>query len=432
MSVIKLTTENPNLSWIIQKNPATGLVIREIRKGHGLGWFPNGDPQSYCLYFRDGNDEVSYPNNEVQEYEYLDSTRYTSAFCILSLIDEFIKTPFKKLTEQDVSGVYNSTFHIGMIHIHNKRYLEHFIKHFSEYEFISEEINKNNYSLTIKTNKSIYELVNLVALLCLFVLISNWENVYLNDDFVLKYISCMDVIDAPYYIRYLFKIKCFNTEHKFNQHRSKLERSEKEKIEMMYGDTWFARMITSKKNLTFKHDIIDIGCGEFKYGTSLAKYLDENDKKYIGIDRDPEVLNIAKRKANNKNINNAIFFESLEEFLTNYKTNEKVDIIVSEVIEHMTVDEATEFMKKILTIPNINRLIVTTPNKEFNKNYFLDDDQRMRHDDHKFEFNKPEFDDFIKTCTGNANADLDMKYLEIGDKVDGVPISQGYLFTSKN
>ena len=87
---------------------------------------------------------------------------------------------------------------------------------------------------------------------------------------------------------------------------------------------------------------------------------------------------------------------------------------------------ARDLINKVLLIPNLDKFVITTPCVEFNKHYF-DNDGEMRHDDHDFEMTRDEFRGFVMEIVG----DHDYEFINLGDEVDGVPVSQGVCITVK-
>ena len=89
--------------------------------------------------------------------------------------------------------------------------------------------------------------------------------------------------------------------------------------------------------------------------------------------------------------------------------------------------ESQEIIKWVLNNINFSKIIITTPNYEFNVNYLLENEYR-RHD-HKWELNRTQFKDYIGEISELTNYNL--TFIDIGDIVDNVPCSQGLLITNK-
>ncbi len=72
-------------------------------------------------------------------------------------------------------------------------------------------------------------------------------------------------------------------------------------------------------------------------------------------------------------------------------------------------------VRKILSCGNVKSLLLTTPNKDFNQFYKIEEDDN-RHDDHKFELTDTEFKSFVEEV--KCGRSVDFKY--IGDTVNGI------------
>ncbi len=440
MSIIQLKSENPLFSYIISKNPESGLSAKSLRKGVVFGYYSEGDQSSYNIFFKDGSDEVSFPAYEGEDFEYLNATRYNSASFIVSAIDEMFRSAFKSPEfttpsgeKVDLGGKMN-TFFINMIHIKNERYIAAFEDYFPDYKVDAVLINGSNYQITITTRKTVFELLNFASLFGIFNAIVNNEPNFIGDDNIAKYIRCMNVIDAPYFLRYLFKIRFIKGMNTFKRDidgfgvvKDELSKNRNNKIEMTFGDTWQARQMAIEERLGFKNNIVDVGCGEGKYITRFSKYM--KGKQYFAIDVDDEVRADAERRVKNKGLKDVKFYKSTLEFWSSddYSKDEKLDVICTEVIEHMPVEDAKVMMGDILSLP-IDTLIVTTPDVRFNVNYFM---EGMRHDDHDWEPTRQEFEDFMKDCFKEVKREYTMDWFGIGDVVNGITPSQGIIVKFK-
>ena len=241
----------------------------------------------------------------------------------------------------------------------------------------------------------------------------------------------MNNIDAPYFMRYLYKMRFLESQSKFNQFKGELAKTSRSKIEMTYGDNWLGRQIAIEDKIDFTRSIIDVGCGEGKYITRFASKAKRLN--YYAIDINEEELEQAKRRVKNKRMENVQFFNSLDELVDadvlDSNDNEKgFDVILTEVIEHMPVEDAKKLLIDIINIDNVRRIIITTPDVRFNKNYFISEDRNgMRHDDHDWEPNKDEFINFITDSLNGSDkfGDTSYDWFAIGDNVDGVTPTQG-------
>jgi 2-polyprenyl-3-methyl-5-hydroxy-6-metoxy-1,4-benzoquinol methylase len=431
MSIVQLKSDNPKMSWVISKNPESGMLVKGLRLGTAFGWFKDS---AYNVFFKDAEDEVSYKAHQDEQFEYLNSSRFNSALFILNTIDEFFRSAFKEKHELDVSDSHKNEFFINMINVKNERYITAFQKYFEDYEVEYENIAGDNYRVVIRTEKSIHELLNFVAVFGIFNAIVNDDDIYVTSDVIKKYLTCMNNIDAPYFMRYLFKIRFLESEGQFNKFKGELCNTDRAEISMTYGDNWFARQREIENRLSFSNSIIDVGCGEGKYITRFARKIKDNKINYYAIDVHEETLEEAKRRVRNKRIDNVNFYSSVKELVESgdldWDKNGKFDVILTEVVEHMPMEEASKLVSDILSIKGVERVIVTTPDVRFNENYFISEEgNKMRHDDHDWEPTKSEFLDFINDSINREEVLLE--WFEIGDSVNGVTPTQGVVIEVK-
>ena len=433
MAAIQLSSTNPDLTYVISKNPATGIILKQLRKGTAFGWFSNKNT-SYNILFKDAPDEVSYSKYEDSEFEYLDTTRYSCPMFITNAINEFLHTASKKQHENDVPGVFESSFLLNNINIQNDNFLKFFENHFKGvYNFESFEISKGNYNVKITTSETIISLVNFTYLFAIFISVINGENVSLQPDLIEKCLNIINDINAPYFIRYLFKVRFLPSKNSYDRFKNRLEKSESNEIKFTFGDNHCERLfkisniLTSELHNYGKSNIIDIGCGEGRYITRLAQEITDYD--YFAIDTDEEVLNRAINRCRNKGIENVIFYDNLDRFIDISNNDDEVySVILTEVIEHMPMDKAKNLVKKVIQNINFNTIIITTPDKTFNKHYF---DEGKRHEDHDFELDKAGFKRFIEKCIGASKVKLSIEFVGLGDEVDGVSTSQMCIIRKK-
>lgn len=114
MAIVPLRSTNPKFSFLIKKNPGSGMLLRSIRKGTAYGWYT--DESAFNVYFKDADNEISYKQNENENFEYLNVSRYNTPLFPLNAINEFFSAPFKAQDERDAEG-YEHTFFINLIHV---------------------------------------------------------------------------------------------------------------------------------------------------------------------------------------------------------------------------------------------------------------------------------------------------------------------------
>lgn len=415
MAIVQLRSENPNFSFLIKKNPQSGLALRSIRKGNAYGWFTNST--TYNVYFKDADNEISYKQSEQDHFEYLNVSRYNTPLFPLNAISEFFSAPMKQHDERDVAG-YEHVFFINMIHIERLPYMSYFEKHLKDFTFELTHQAHKSYSLTISTKTSLHKLLHVVSVLCLFLGWFGNEYLDLSDNILDKYSKSINVIDAPFYIRSLFARNFLTSRDRYRKYKEEIERSNRYKIQFDYGSTGQQRRNYIAGKLPFTKSIVDIGCGEGFYAIPFAAKVSQY---YYAIDTDCNMVNMVSRKATEKDIHNLILFHSLNQFLEEYN-GEQVDVILTEVIEHMSMDEAKSLIHQIFKHLDFDQLIITTPNADFNQFYEL---EGYRHDDHHWEMGQQEFQTWMTALMEEAG--VQGQFVSIGDSVNEISTTQGVI-----
>lgn len=417
MAIIQLKSSNPEFSFVIRKNPASGMLLRAIRQGMGHGWF--SAENTYNVYFKDADNEVSYKKSQDEQFEYLNTTRYTSPLAILNMVDEFFRETIKKRFEEDKDG-FTHELHVLLVNIPHERYIRFFQNNFTDFRLEATQKASKSFTVTISTEKSMQELLSYTSLFFLFMSIFAEEYVDLSNDLIVKYIGIINSLDAPFYIRYLFGRNVLNDRGRFNKHKVGLEATKRNVIDLKFGNTAIQRRDKIKSLIDFDKAILDVGCGEGFYAMPFARNL--KDAFYYAIDVNEELIEMVNGKAKKADLENLITYNSIQSFLEAY-SGEQVDIILTEVVEHMQLEESEVLLKDIMQNIDFEKLIITTPNAEFNTFYALDG---FRHDDHKWEATTKEFQAWIEKICGEQ---FGFEFFQIGDVVDGISTTQGVLIT---
>ena len=416
MAIVQLSSTHPQFSFLIRKNPHNGMILRQIRKGMAYGWY--SDAAKYNVYFKDADNEVSYKQHKDEVFEYLNVSRYNTPIFPLHAIGEFFSAPFKTQSEQDVAG-YEHSFTINMIHVDRMQYIHFFQKHVTAYTFDLHHRTDKSYSIKITTQRSLHELLHVVSVLCLFLSMFGNEKLDISDSMIVKYVKSMNIIDAPYYIRSLFARIFLSSKQDFRKHKVELERTDRYAIQFEYGGTAMQRRNFIAGILPFNKSILDIGCGEGFYAIPYASKVESSS--YYAIDINEDLLAVVQRKAESKERDNIVTYPSLEHFMEHYN-GELVDVILTEVIEHMSKDEAKHLIQSICTNIDFEHFVITTPNADFNVFYELTE---FRHLDHRWEMGREEFEAWFAEGTSAYGAAYTYEFVAIGDRVNGISTTQG-------
>ncbi len=410
MAFMQIGSTNPKFSFILKKNPSSGMLVRSLKEGRLFGYYSN-EASVFNCFFKDADWAISYKRFRDESFEYVNPSQYNAPEFVMDTISEFFAHIIKKENEGDDVG-FDSFVLLNMVSI-KKKYLDIFSKYFTHVSIYAVEVCPNNYRIRFSSKGTLKELLSFVQLFTIFNILKTHR---LNDDEIAKYMSQLINIKAPYFIKYVFKVNILNTQKLFKQHKEALEANSFEKIEFAYGYAAQQRILAVEKLLPMNRDIVDFGCGEGNFIKHLLGKMPEG-KTYFAIDRDQEALETAKKRAGH-----AANIEFGDHFAFNAVNLGEHDVILSEVIEHMEMPDAATLVRDILTMSgtNMKQLIITTPNKDFNQFYFFDDEE-MRHDDHHFEMTKAEFEAWIPTVADNHKYEI----FEIGDKVNGICCTLG-------
>lgn len=414
MCNLQIRSSNKNFSWVLGKNPESGMLIKSVRSGHLFGWYQNDN--IYNVYFKDGDDEVSY-NTYKDEFEYQNVSRYNSPYFVLDVVNQYFKHNLKEEVVYDIPS--ENTITICNVFLKRLQELYFFQKEFTQISLEYEQTIGDNYKITIKNNGTLHELFSITSLLFLLLAIRCDHLRRLEDDMIKKYINIINSLDVSYYIRNIFKINLFNHVDQFNKNKEDLEKSNKYNIKLEFGNTQQQRYHYVYNHYKTKYgdiikveNILDIGCGEGDY---LFRLCSKIQGKYIGIERDQEIRELIQRKCKARGHDNVWVYESIDEFLESDHSKEEVNVLIMEVIEHNEKDEVIDILSKVFNKVDFKDILITTPNIKFNKYYNIDG---FRHDDHKFELTPEEFQYLTLKPEVGENI-LVYEDFVIGDRVNG-------------
>lgn len=401
--MIILKSTNPKFSWVLRKNPETQRTKNEpfskaVRKGMAYGWFTTD--QEFRIIFKDSPTESSF--NTISDFEYLDRTRYASPYLPIALTTALLASAQKEHTEEDSDGfVHSAKFVVEFSNPTNAIRIAEIMPCKIELN----QIGVRLYVVKMTTDVSIRFLLNCMISYLITQAVMD-ENLYIpmDDQSVKKYVDAMNVIDADYYVRYNMAVKCIRSPNVFKEMKQSLENG---KFVMNFGDTQVHRFNAIDVELTGGNELFDIGCGELYYTKRLVKRY----KTINAFDANPEIQESNQRFITNRNIENINLlgkFDCTSE-LPNSKTT---DVLITEVLEHMPQECATDILNRLLG-GVYNKIVITVPNKDFNRFYGLSDED-IRHPDHDWEPTEEEFKNYIQNVVGNR---ANIRFFDVGDGV---------------
>ena len=95
--------------------------------------------------------------------------------------------------------------------------------------------------------------------------------------------------------------------------------------------------------------------------------------------------------------------------------------IAAEVIEHIDLDRLDAFERSGSEFAKPNLVIVTTPNNEYNAIFEDMAEGQMRHPDHRFEWNRAQFKEWVNRICSSYNYNAEIKGIGPLDQELGTP-----------
>lgn len=457
MTIVQITSTNPRLGYLIRKNPNSLPQLKQIRSGVAFGYYTHDNnktvqEQEYNVYFQDQMDSVSYKESENQEecMDYTNKLRFMSPQCVLDILDNFFSSNLRNADNICDPGIDDKHNTDGSVTVESYEYrvfvnliwmkpaayrlfslsLDNFVK--ATGIIANCGMRSNNIYYIEISGKSLQFILNILQILVVLVILKNKIFPQINLDSIsskLKVSIPIISTSIPYFVAYMLlsriDVKTFKAIVPY----------------LSLKDTTFFHGALNDRRFYFVRDeiskqkqqidnIIDIGSGEGRYLSLLNSIKNMNTKKitYHCVDIDDNVISKLKSKAEKftgyniniiKSKDNACLAPHLNQSLS-LNNNQFNVVIMIEVIEHMESEaDARTLLKNVIEHLPFSKLIVTTPNREFNVHYNLDG---FRHDDHKFEFTGSEFLTFITECCKVVDCSFNIH--GIGDIINGITPTQ--------
>ena len=431
--IIKINCENDFLMDVLQKNPEEdmGLYLTPLKKGHVAGNVIN--KHNYEIVFQDSKDSfISEGNNQIDYQSYcaplaaLHVCNELFAHILLSR-DDFAQKEISKLqcTQSEIDNK-PCCIEIVSLYIDSKWFRDGRFLLSKYFDGIEVEQQTNRIFRLRVTAPSIFDAVNLLSLVSLFTHITNEQNdpTYMDESLAQKYGRVLSNIrNVPYFVFYLFIQRAMKTEAQFNDLKPVFENYLAESglhVDLNWLGAKQQRINYISEQLEAEIPILDIGCGEFDFYKNMVK--SGFKEMYYAVDKDERIETLSRSIIKRNEENNLVFFSSLEQFLF----ADKINVLLVEVIEHNSLDDAKALIKQILARYNINKMFISSPNIEFNC-YYNNVDNRFRHDDHMFELDTIEFRAVVEECISEQSCSVEYFYL--GDCINGIYPTQGCLIS---
>lgn len=433
------------LSYCLSKNPASGMQFTKAREGKVAGWFsPEG---YYHLWLREGVGTNSFTRKEFDHISFKAVTCPMAANIAISQGVRGIMNP----TAKDHLELHRFEVVLEQVQLSMFRTFEHFKQHFGKtWDINLTPLNERQriYKVSISPAEGKCSLPHILQFVCLMTMVlSSKEELNLDkvsEEFIERYMRYCNTHDAPYFIRYVLVRNLFDYPDQFERRRHLIDVPEKNFSEedegkfmtFQFGDTSRQRLEAIKAMLDFIDPIVDIGCGEGKVMDGILRHKKQLEE-YHAIDIDENCILETRKKAKShvmKRKHPAMIdtYGCLQDYIVQRNAGQKYcEILCTEVIEHMPVDHAEELIRTSLTQLRWTKAVFTTPDADFNKHYLLKEGE-FRHDDHDWEMNRSQFEDWFKGILVKYGIEADAEWVGIGDCVDGVYTSQAFVLKNRS
>ena len=413
--IVKINSENDNLMSILNKNPKTdmGLYLKPLRNGQLIGNVE--DRNNYTIVFQDTKHSFTrYEDNQTDFKSFCDPE---VSMCIVRdmlghlLVDrqsyENDSIPWLNATNKIVDN-QSCTIVVENFYIQNSWQKDgEFLlsKYFPQIQ-LEEREGVYLYRLTI-TAKTVFDAVNLLALTSFFMAVVN-ESIWVQDGQVEKYVTVLTNLKTPYFVYYLFNKRVLWNKRetsKYPEYMQKITASylkwHGEKITFTPNDTQGDRLRFAQKHLNEEIPILDVACNKFSLYKFLLKRFPKMD--YYGYDVDEEIQMVydkwrVGRYSGHDNFNFSLTLPDI---------SGEVQIVIVEGVEHFEYPE--QEIKNLFNTYDVGRMIITTPNIDFNVHYGIDG---FRRDDHLREYTKTEFRVFMINLIPEG---YEVEFFRIGD-----------------
>jgi 3' terminal RNA ribose 2'-O-methyltransferase Hen1 len=178
--------------------------------------------------------------------------------------------------------------------------------------------------------------------------------------------------------------------------------------------------------------VVDLGCGSGKLLGLMMK--DRQFERILGVDASSRDLEIAVDRLHLNELGDAQRQRiSLIHGALTYRDRRLTGFdaaAVVEVIEHIDPPRLGAFADAVFGVARPRRIVLTTPNAEYNARYEALGSDDLRHADHRFEWSRAEFRAWAEKTAKQYGYDLRIEEIGEADPALGAPTQMG-VFTCK-
>lgn len=173
--------------------------------------------------------------------------------------------------------------------------------------------------------------------------------------------------------------------------------------------------------------VIDLGCGECRLTSLLLnesqiRHVTACDVSVHELEKASQKLHLDRMPAYRKN--KLTLMQASLTYLD--KRFENFDCAcVIEVIEHIEPMRIPAFERVVFEFAHPRTVILTTPNRDYNKNYQFMQENELRHGDHRFEWTRTEFKSWTEHICEKFNYHCEISGIGDLDENSGQPTQMG-------
>lgn len=396
MAFIKLTSENPMMSYVLQKNPATQAEA-------GAPFTKNSKLYKNMLWFETEN-HVSlfskFLNERKSKSENLDFKQHTKGEVYLQLVDHMLRTALIANSEHDT---HSATLEFT---VYNHSELD-YAERIPEYVTSCETIYKHSKIVIVApTIKKALEVCCIISLLTAF-----YEpDYYIEDAQFLKYFAFVVETTSEYSLLR----QCISFVKSQSLYKKAALLLESTPFIIRLPRAFDARRNFYINELVSKTDVkelLELGCGEGAYFKAHTKHYTTVNS----IEPDADVFNEATHARRKIKAEEVITLHNTDamSYLETVESLSGIDVLLTEVLEHIDYDESMAIIDKVLSL-NPNKFLITLPNHEFNTYYGYAPGE-FRHDDHLWEPTIEQFTNIVDMLRSKLDDSYTLTDYYLGD-----------------
>ena len=422
---IKATGENVQvLSYLLAKNP-TNLYERSI-KGHSVrlfySTFEEKEVEVTIFVAPDPIELLDRHSNQYEITHYINDREFAVSSIFCSFIRTALGTALNGQPKEEYADWVNHAFPfqitVGPVSSElTDQQIEGLFKPLGYETLITHGSQTTSHAKSARmiTLNGMTTLQNgLRQLFVLIPVLDNYKHYYIDEKEVekLKRYGQGWLDDHPMNAFIIQRALRFKELYEGKEETKTVDKKQKTPSKTSLAALRYEKILNTVSELKNKETIVDMGSGEGKLSVKLG-FLD-GVKEILAVEPSEQMTLQAIKRFEKLEGNSGFLYPTLiwgSLFYYDERLKDKDCLILCEVIEHIDEIRLPKIMKMIFEEYRPKSLIITTPNKEYNTVYDLND--HYRHSDHRFEWSRIEFSNWCHTSA--ANYPYELQFDQIGE-----------------